>query len=361
MNRMKNRPYVVLAAFFVAMVFTTVASQGQRAPLPLGTISSRSIVKLKACPQGYYPDMTCFRGQVENCPNAGSLGFTYGYEDPQGERAGTVVFLEGGGGTVAYDDPAYAQKYLQAGFQVVYVAWDNDWELTSGSAPSIKYAACHPATLLNYIYEHVYGGGGMCSQGSSAGSGALGYALAWYGSSSYLDNVELLSGPVFGDLEQGCIVPNPPKVNVCATGQYGCDGAQWPDSPSYVNGDQNLIRNWSNQPSCNAGKTTSAYVNSLWKGMSIVDGTDNPSFTYPQTSVAGYLCSNLDSVQNNSAAQGEFFYQQLTSSRQTAAYSVTRIDHCSGSEGVTDGETPQGETGFVAISEHMLSSCIKRH
>jgi hypothetical protein len=95
--------------------------------------------------------------------------------------------------------------------------------------------------------------------------------------------------------------------------------------------------------------------------MSIVDGTDNPSFTYPQTSVAGYLCSNLDSVQNNSAAQGEFFYQQFTSSRQTAAYSVTRIDHCSGSEGVTDGETPQGETGFVAISEHMLSSCIKRH
>jgi hypothetical protein len=77
--------------------------------------------------------------------------------------------------------------------------------------------------------------------------------------------------------------------------------------------------------------------------------------------LAGYLCSNVDPAQNNSAAQGEFFYQQFTSARQTASYSVTRINNCSGTEGVTDGETPQGDTGFVAISDRMLSSCIKRH
>jgi hypothetical protein len=353
--------FAALVAAFVGMVFGAVPAVAQRAPLSLGTISSRNIVKLKACPAGYYPGMTCFRGQVDNCPNTGSLGFTYGYQDPQGETLGTVVFLEGGGGTSAYDDPTYAQKYLQNGYQVVYAAWDNDWELTNNDAPSIKYAACRPATLLNYIYDNLYSRGGMCAQGSSAGSGALGYVLAWYGGSSYLDNVELLSGPVFGDIKQGCEVPNAPTVNVCATGQFGCDGAQWPDSPAYVDGDENLIRNWSSQPSCNAGKTTSAFVNSLWKGMSIVDGTNNPSFSYPHTALAGYLCSNVDSVQNNSAAQGEFFYQQFTNAGQTAEYSVTRINNCSGSEGVTDGQTPQGETGFTAISDHMMSACIKRH
>jgi hypothetical protein len=360
MSKIINHLCAVLGAAFVAITVTAVPAVAQRTPLTLGTINKGDVIKLKSCPAGYYPGMTCFRGQVDNCANATSLSFTYGYEDPQGEPVGTVMFLEGGGGTTPYDHPTYAQKYLQNGFQVVYATWDSDWELT-GAAPSIKYAACRPATLLNYIYENIYSRGGMCAQGSSAGSGALGYALAWYGSSSFLDSVELLSGPVFGDIKQGCEVPDAPTVNVCATGQFGCDGAEWPDSPAYVDGDQNLIRNWSNQPSCNAGKTTSASVNALWKEMSIVDGTEDPSFTYPQTALAGYLCSNVDSVQNNSAAQGEFFYQQFTSTRQTASYSLTRINHCSGTEGVTDGETPQGETGFVAVSDHMLSSCIKRH
>jgi hypothetical protein len=357
---MRNSLCAALGVVFVAMTLTAIPAVGQSAPRRLGTINSRDIVKLKSCPSGYYPGMTCFRGEVANCPNAISLGFTYGVEDPQAEPVGTVVFLEGGGGTTAYDDPEYAEKYLQNGYQVVYAAWDSDWELT-GDTPNIKNAACRPATLLNYVFENIYSRGGMCAQGSSAGSGALAYALAWYGSGSFLDNVELLSGPVFGDIKQGCEVPNAPKVSVCATGQFGCDGAEWPDSPAYVDGDENLIRNWSNQPSCNAGKTTSASVNALWKDMSIVDGTDDPNFTYPQTALAGYLCSNVDPAQNNSAAQGEFFYQQFTSARQTASYSVTRINNCSGTEGVTDGETPQGDTGFVAISDRMLSSCIKRH
>jgi hypothetical protein len=69
----------------------------------------------------------------------------------------------------------------------------------------------------------------------------------------------------------------------------------------------------------------------------------------------------LDTVQNNSAAEGEFFYQQFNNSSQTASYSVTRIDNCSGAEGVTSGTTPQGELGSVAIMNHMLAACFKRH
>jgi hypothetical protein len=95
--------------------------------------------------------------------------------------------------------------------------------------------------------------------------------------------------------------------------------------------------------------------------MSIVDGTNNPSFSYPRTSMAAWLCSNVATEQNNSAAQGEFFYQQFTSFRQTAGYSVTRIDHCTGTEGVSNGVTPQGVSGMTAISQDMVAACVRRH
>ncbi len=350
----------VLAAILPTMAFTAILAQAQREPLPLGSVDQ--IVQLKSCPSGYFSGMTCFHGEVNNCADDSSLGFTYGYENPDGTSLGTVAFLEGGGGISGYVDPEYAQTYLDGRYQVVYISWDSDWEMTSAkSATSIKSAACRPATALNYVYDHVYSRGAMCAQGFSAGSGALGYALAWYGSDTYLDDVELLSGPVFGDIEQGCEVPNKGTLLICPPDQFGCDGKQWPDSPLYVDGDQTLVRKWSGQQSCNAGKTTPGYVNSLWKAMSIVDGTNNPNFSYPHTSMAGYLCSNADQTQNNSAAQGEFFYQQFTSPNQTAGYSLTRINNCQGAEGVTTGTTPDGESGFTAITNHMLSSCVRRH
>jgi hypothetical protein len=358
----RNRLFPVLGAALAAMALAVVPAHAQRAPLHLGTINRKAITELQSCPAGFYPGMSCFRGKVQECPNTVDLGFTYGVEQTGDEPAGTIVFLEGGGGTNPSDDPGYAQKYLEHGFQVVYLAWDTDWEFTNAAkGTSIKDAACRPATFLNFVNENLHSRGGMCAQSLSAGSGAAAYSLAWYGSSSYLDNVELLSGPVFGNIEQGCVVPNAPTVNVCATGQFGCNGEEWPDSPAYVNGDPALVGRWSGLPSCNNGNTTTQIANDLWKQMSIVDGTNDPSFFYPQTSLAGWLCSNVDSQQNNSAAEGEFFYQQFNSFQQTAGYSVTRIDHCLGPEGVSDGETPQGQNGLTAISDHMLASCFKRH
>jgi hypothetical protein len=362
MPTMRNCLFAALGAVLAAMAFSSIPAHSQAAPLPLGVIHRRSITPLSSCPAGYYPGMSCFKGEVDDCPSTVNLGFTYGFKNPSTEPVGTIVFLEGGGGTSAYLDPTFPQKYLEHGYQVVYLAWDADWEFSDGTTgTSIKNAACRPATFINYIYENLYTKGGMCAQADSAGSAAVAYSLAWYGSANYLDNVELLSGPVFGNIEQGCVVPHAPTVNVCATGQYGCNGAQWPDPPFYVDGDQGEVGQWSGQHTCNKGATTTQTANSAWKSMSIVDGTNNPSFNYPQTALAGYLCSNIDSVQNNSAAQGEFFYQQFTGPRQTAGYSVTRIDNCNGVEGVSSGTTPQGESGFDAISEHMLSACVQRH
>ncbi len=362
MSRMRNKLLAALGAAFAMILTPTHVALAQRAPLPLGLIDSHSITRLRECPTGYYPGMTCYSGKVQACPFTDDLGFTYGYLNPPGDIAGTIVFLEGGGGTTPYLNPNYVQTYLPQGYQVVYLAWDTDWEYTSGSTGnSIKYAACRPATFLQYISQNLYSSGGMCVQGDSAGAGAVAYALAWYGAGSFLDGAELLSGPVFGDIEQGCVVPGAPTVEVCSTGQHGCVGAEWPDSPAYVDGNESEVADWSGIAGCSGSQKTSPSANNSWKAMSIVDGTDDPTFNYPTTAMAGWLCSNENSVQNNSAAEAEFFYQQFTGANQTSAYSVTRINFCGGVEGVSAGQLPDGESGLEAISNNMLGACFKRH
>jgi hypothetical protein len=355
---MRNKVLAVLIAAVLAGSFTAIPARAQRAPLPFGSVTG--VNQLQSCPTGFSSGMSCFQAQM-SCPNTDNIGFTYGFQDPAGNPSGTIVFLEGGDGTSASGSGAYNSGYLDNGFRIVELAWDTAWELANASSStSIKAAGCRPATFLNYVFQNLYRGGGMCAQGDSAGSGAAAYSLAWYGAANFLDKVELLSGPVFGDIEQNCMVPNAPISTVCGDGQLGCNGAPWPDSPAYVGGDNTYLNNWTDDPTCNGGTTTSQASNQRWKAMSIVDGTDDPSFSYPQTAMAGWLCSNVDTIQNNSAAQGEFFYDQFTSFRQTAGYSVTRIDHCSGAEGVEDGVTPQGVMGLTAISRDMIAGCFKR-
>jgi hypothetical protein len=351
----------ILAVSLVSFLFVGVAL-AHSPRLPLGTVNASPML---SCPSGYYPGSRCFQAVV-SCPNTADIQVTYGYVNPSGTPRGTIVFFNGQGGTQTYGGSdttnGYGTKYLQDGYRIVQNAWATDWE-NAGVANnmSVKNAACRPATLLNYLFQNVYDQhGGMCAQGTSGGSGALGYALAWYGSSDYLDKAELLSGPVFGDIEQGCMEPEPREVSVCGSHQFGCVGSSWPDNPSYVTGTMETVAGWTGLQ-CQQGRTTSSKSNAGWKAMSIVDGTTDASFAYPQTAVAGWLCSN---GQNNSAAEGQFYYENIQSAGQVPVYSVTRIDRCAGPEGVEAGVTPSHQSGFLAIigdMEDSVAGCIKRH
>lgn len=345
---------------FFLFVGSTLAQSGQ---LPLGTVS---VSPMLSCPAGYLAGAKCFQAVV-TCPGTANIQATYGFVDPVGTPRGTIVFFNGQGGTQPYGEgsrlrPSYAAKYLQDGYRVVQNAWATDWENTGiPSTLNIKTAACRPATLLNYFFTNLYDQkGGMCAQGVSAGAGALGYALAWYGSASYLDKVEMISGPVFSDIEKGCMEPAAPLVTVCPAHQFGCVGTSWMDNPAYVSGAVDNVSAWTGQ-SCQTGNRTSVKSNKAWKAMSIVDGTLDASFSYPQTSMAAWLCSN---GQNNSAAESQYFYEKFTSAGQLPSYSVTRIDGCAGAEVVEAGTTPSGVNGFVAVTSDMEDSivgCIKRH
>lgn len=346
-------------------ITTTITTGcGANCPPPaLGSVTN--VAALSPCPSGYDPAMSCSQATVV-CPNTADLTVTYGYMAPPGAITGTIFFHAGGAGTVPYDITDFVGPYSAAGYALVQMAWPSSWEDTGLAVKNVGVAACRPATLMNYIFQQVATpGGAKCAQGFSAGSAAVGYTLAWYGAGSYLDNVELISGPVFSDIEQGCMVPSPAPVSVCTPGQFGCNGAEFQDSPSYNTGPDGPgtatgVGVVTGDASCGGNSTTTPQSNSNWKAMSIVNGTSTPSFNYPQTTMAGWVCNNHI---NPSAAQGDLFYEQFTGSGQTAGFSLYPVTNCNGAEGVSTGTVDGlgGELGSLAISNHMIAQCTVRH
>ena len=360
---MKSWTISILVAICFAGIFSSGSAYAQFKPLPLGHVNLP--VRSVSCPDGYDPGTLCYSSTV-SCPDALDIGFTYGVVDPGG-KDGTVIFFNGDDGTTvgfsqyvqAYGPPAHD-------YQSVQVVWATPWEETgNGTGSSLKTAACRPATLMDWLLnqKNVYNGGGMCAQGASAGGAAIAYSLAEYGA-RYLNHVELESGPVLSDVSMGCN-PNASSITVCPgreclTGREG----SWPDSPIYVDGNQDSISTWTGaygQNACAAdGISQNQYT--AWKNMSIVDGNRSDStFTYPKTSLSGWLCSKpvgCDSCQNNSAAQGQIFYQNVTTSK-----SVYRVDNCLSTEGVDQGTVPEfdGESGLQAIIDDMVSQCSAPH
>jgi hypothetical protein len=359
-SSMKNWAPFILTAISVAALFSSGSASAQYTPLPLGHVNHP--VKSVSCPGGYDSGTLCYSSTV-SCPNTSDIGFTYGVVNPGG-KDGTIVFFNGDDGTTvgftqyveAYGPPAHD-------YQSVQVIWATAWEETgNGTGTSLKTAACRPATLLDWLLNqrNVYSGGGMCAQGASAGSAAIAYSLAEYGA-QYLNHVVLESGPVLSDVSVGCN-PNSSSVTVCPGNECltGREGS-WPDSPIYVDGNEDSVSTWTGaygQNSCAGGNRIPQTQYTAWKNMSIVDGNPSDStFNYPKTSLSGWLCSKpvgCDSCQNNSAAQGQLFYQNVTSSK-----SVYRVDNCQGTEGVEQGSVPEfdGESGLQAIINDMVGQC----
>jgi hypothetical protein len=377
---------VIAAGFAIVMGVGTAWAQDPYTPLQIGMVTGVSSASCSNPYGNYATGASCFSATVQNCANTTDLGFTFG-EVLVSNNKGTVVLFNGSGGDQAPGGTDYANYYVQNGYQVVQVVWNSPWETSdvlinyshTFQAYSIKDAGCRPATVLNYVYQNIFPqgkmtGAGMCAQGSSAGSAAIGYALAEYGAYSYLDNVELLSGPVLSDIEKGCVVPKTPSFTVCPASQTYCQTGTppeggWTDAPQYIPSYNTAVDNWSYiLNACNNDTTTTASQNAAWKQMSIVDGQIDSIFSYPQTALAGWLCSNTSvncgnaPCQNNSAAEGQYFYAQLSGS--LAHDKVYRIDKCSGQEGVSDGFLPppnQSTTGLVAIEGDMLANCQLHH
>jgi hypothetical protein len=336
-----------------------------------GPGSVSGVSSLSTCPADFYPGMACYQATV-SCANTDDIKVIYGYKTPASAVKGTIFLHAGSGGTAAFSygpvGKTYVDSYFTNGYRVVELEWASDWEIATAAGPeNIKSAACRPATILNYVYLNIHGGsagqGGMCAHGNSAGSAAMAYALTWYKSDAFLDKVVLTSGPVLGDIEAGCQVPNVPPITVCASGQFGCVGGPWTDAPQYQPG-SNAPQKWTGDKTCNnvpAGQSTTAASNAAWKAQSIVDGTANANFSYPKTALSGWLCSN---GLNPSAAQGQYYFQNIQGPSQTASFSLNRVDNCNEAEDVWNGTTSTGQNAFDASVNDMVdpvAGCVKRH
>ena len=363
---MKNKALAISVQCCVAIILCSGWAHAQSKPLPLGEVSLP--VKSVTCPNGFDVGTSCYSSSV-SCPDTNDIDFTYGVVNPGGKDGTIVFFSSGDGTTVSFSQ--YVQAYTPPthNYQTVQVMWETPWEDTGNrTGSSLKAAACRPATLMNWLLnqKNVYSGGGMCAQGASAGSSAIAYSLAEYGADQYLNHVELESGPVLSDVSVGC---NPSSKaitvcpgNECLTGREG----SWSDSPIYVDGNQNAVSTWTGawgQNACAAGNKIAQSQYSTWKSMSIVDGLSgqqaDSTFAYPKTSISGWLCSkpsgcNSSWCQNNSAAQGQLFYQNVTTAK-----SVYRVDNCQSTEGVEQGTVPEsnGESGLQAIIADMVGQC----
>jgi hypothetical protein len=366
---MKNVPFGILSVVCLAIILCSTGVTAQSNRLPLGQVNLP--VRSVTCPLGFGSGTSCF-GSTITCPGTLDIGFTYGIVNPGG-KDGTVVFFNGDDGTI----PGFAQ-YIAAytppfhDFQTAQVVWASAWEDTgNGTGTSLKDAACRPATLMDWLLnqKNVYSGGGMCAQGASAGSAAIAYSLTQFGAHQYLNHVELESGPVLSDLEVGCNPKSRPVTvcpgNECLTGRKG----SWSDSPIYVDGSQTTVSTWTGASGVNAcagGLGISQTQYATWESMSVVDGLtgsqSDSTFSYPTTTMSGWLCSKAPnchtaSCQNNSAAQGQLYYQNVTTPK-----TVYRVDNCQSTEGVEQGTVPQlkNESGLQAIIADMVSQCSAR-
>jgi hypothetical protein len=332
--------------------------------------------------------MTCQNATV-SCANTEDINVIVGYKTPA-TVLGTIVLLSGAGGTDANADGEvnFASSYFNNNYQVVEIEWNLEWEdatngLHSLSTPpsNILVAACRPATILNWVYGHLFtSGGGMCAQGFSGGSAAVAYALAWYGAGNWLDKVQLLSGPVFSDIKSGCMVPNASQQQVCGgtptpsfcqlgTGTYA--QAPWTPPIVYSGGPLDGVRIATGDITCQGGSTTSQTSNNNWAAMSIMTGTGNPSFSYPNTAVTGFVCATTTGASmNNSSSEGWIFFDNPSgnpiSAKNVALYAVTTCDDQEGVNGtdarvpaILVGTPPMPEDGYDAIVRDMSTSLTK--
>jgi hypothetical protein len=145
-------------------------------------------------------------------------------------------------------------------------------------------------------------------------------------------------------------------VNVCGSGQYGCQlgsgGSSWTLSPSYV-GVNGQVGLWTNDNSCRGSSITTSSSNAAWLAQSIVDQSTGatPTFSYPDTAMSGWLCRSVATgygLPNNSSSQGQIFYANFTSSSHPLNYNVYAADNCQGAENVGSGNVPGYQPGVFS-------------
>lgn len=313
---------------FTLLFFSLILTTAAAAQHPLGSVNN---VQPAACGAGFVGGSACFSAIV-SCPEVSDVTVRFGIKG--NPTAGTIVFINGIGDTLPGGSPSFFDAYSQAGFSLAQFTFATDWE----DGGNILASACRPATMLTYLRSTP--NLPFCVQAASGGAGATAYALSWYGVP--LDGAELLSGPVFSNIAQGCRTPHSSAVRLNPT-----NGSPFDDNPWYSQ-ESSQVSAWTNTsclpktPSTRATLTNETAQSILQAGAIL---------SFPTTNLSGWVCDNGE---NPSAAQAYLWFSQIAT-----RWSLTSVSNCQGAEGVAEGTTPQGTTGSEAIAEDMIRQCVK--
>ena len=305
----------------------------------LGTVTN--VHNLPSCPQGAPPGATCRQVTVTGCPGIATepLDAVVAVRAQTGTLRGTVVHFIGGGGE---GFQGVGQDYEAAGFRNVYISWLSDWEQTQSAG--IRTAGCRPATILQWVFTEptLHNGSrsvGFCGEGSSGGSGQLGYALAHYGMGGVLDYVNELSGPPFSRIDIGCNGDAPPTSLVCGV----ADTTRLPSK----------LTAWENIQAPLACGSTSVPATELarWKADSIAVGG---VYNYPHTQVQFFACTfQATAVTVMGNAYFNVIAQAEGGNPGLAQY------HCYGQADGCQGEALG--TGLSDAKQALIANCVPRH
>jgi hypothetical protein len=202
--------------------------------------------------------------------------------------------------------------------------------------------------------------------------------------------------PLYANISQGCEVP-PPSQTVCGQNddqkghQIGCKLgllSPWSVSAGYVPPAINGVRSWiDDTPPYSCAGTQQGSNPTLLKMSIVDDGTNNPTFVYPNTAMGAWLCQSVQNPDNdcvhhfdqnhclnNTSPQGQIFYGTITKGdvQPPKSYWIYAVQNCNGPEGVTDSMTTvpgytngglSNPNGMAAIENDMVSDpingCVK--
>lgn len=215
--------------------------------------------------------------------------------------AGALVFHSGSAGGGWWNsnptlvDP-YFDKWIAEDYDIFQIKWSNGgWiDAPSNSQLGMAVLAQRPATAFNWIATNQEPNymvrGPVILVGSSNGSGAVAYALAYYGASSYVSKAIIVSGPPQMKIREGCIVQAGQEEFAYST----------PSSKGFIDGTYN-------SPCCTQGNVNFA---SAFTNASVESGYD---YNYPRTKVR-ILLGLSDKIMIR--ARGQAYYDLLMAHNQ---------------------------------------------
>jgi len=237
---------------------------------PLGTISSSSVQTLPsnqcpAAPDGTLGGATCYSMKVSCDAIADWTTYLKVNIPSKNPPAGTVLFLVGQGGANLYDtEYTYGSttvgNVLKAGYTTVQISFGapfdggvNPYGWLTGPG-GVRRLACRYATIANWVYNNpqvlnpnAASSAPFCATGNGAGAGAVAYAVTEYGLNSIFKMIELTSGPVMTELDQGCN---------CSNGNSGPPNAPCNPTPAplcFTTGQTTIDAAYSQPSLCSSG------------------------------------------------------------------------------------------------------------